>query len=173
MKIAISSAGPGLDASVDPRFGRCQHFTIADTETGDSETVDNTNAAAGGGAGIATAQMIAGKGVEAVLTGNCGPNAYETLSAAGIQVVTGASGTVREAVEGFKSGKYKATDEATVDTHFGIRGGGGGGCGRRAFRPQAIDTEQELHHLRDLTQTLTGQVESLQQRIDKLEEQKK
>ena len=170
MKIAISSAGPGLDDSVDPRFGRCQYFTIADTETGDSETVDNSNAMAGGGAGIATAQMIASKGVEAVLTGNCGPNAYETLSAAGIQVVTGVSGTISEAIDGFKSGKYKATSQPNVENHFGMRGGGGKDT--PSTGAPAADTEQELRRLRDLTQTLTEQVGSLQQRIQDMEEKK-
>jgi predicted Fe-Mo cluster-binding NifX family protein len=172
MKIAISSAGPSPDDSVDPRFGRCQYFIIADTETGDSETVDNANAMAGGGAGIATAQMIASKGVEAVLTGNCGPNAYETLSAAGIQVVIGVSGTVSEAIDGFKSGKYQATPQHNVESHFGIRGGGGGERSRTGPSAPATDTELELRRLRDLTQTLTAQVGSLQQRIQGLEEKK-
>jgi len=77
MKIAISATGTTLDAEVDPRFGRCQGFIIADTETDEYEAIDNASAMAAGGAGISTAQMIAGKGVEAVLTGNCGPNAYQ------------------------------------------------------------------------------------------------
>jgi predicted Fe-Mo cluster-binding NifX family protein len=172
MRTAISATGANLDDTVDPRFGRCQYFVMVDSDTMEFEGVENANMMAGGGAGIATAQMIANEGAQVVLTGNCGPNAYETLSAAGIQVITGVSGTVLEVVEGFKSGKYKATDEANVETHFGMRGGGGGGCGRRTSRPQTIDTEQELHRLRDLTQTLTDQVESLQRRIDEIEKQK-
>ena len=76
MKIAISATGLTLEDEVDPRFGRCQHFIVADTETKEFEALDNSSATAAGGAGISAAQMIAGKGVEAVLTGNCGPNAY-------------------------------------------------------------------------------------------------
>ena len=91
MKIAISSQGTELSAQVDPRFGRCQHFIIVEPETMQFEAVENSNIMAGGGAGISSAQMMADKGVQAVLTGNCGPNAYETLSAAGIQVITGVS----------------------------------------------------------------------------------
>jgi predicted Fe-Mo cluster-binding NifX family protein len=87
MKIAVSATAPGLDAEVDPRFGRCQYFIIVDPQSMEFESVDNSNALASGGAGISTAQMIASKGVEVVLTGNCGPNAYRTLSAAGIQVI--------------------------------------------------------------------------------------
>jgi len=67
VKIAISATGPTLDAEVDSRFGRCQYFIIADTETEEFEALDNSSATAAGGAGISAAQMIVGKGVEAVL----------------------------------------------------------------------------------------------------------
>ena len=40
MKIAISATGPTLDAEVDPRFGRCQYFIIADPETMEFEAID-------------------------------------------------------------------------------------------------------------------------------------
>ncbi len=119
MKIAISSAGKTLDAQVDPRFGRCAYFIVVDTETMQFEAVDNANAAAGGGAGIATAQMIAGKGVEAVLSGNCGPNAYEVLSKADIKVISGVSGVIKDVVENYRNGKYEASNKPNVAGHFG------------------------------------------------------
>lgn len=126
MKIAVSATAASLDAEVDPRFGRCQYFVIVDPDTMQFESLENSGVMAGGGAGIATAQTIAGKGVEAVLTGNCGPNAYQVLSAAGIKVVTGVSGKVRQAVEDYKSGKLKASSQPNVPGHFGM----GGGMGR-------------------------------------------
>ena len=119
MKIAVSATGAGLDAQVDPRFGRCQYFVIVDPETMQFETVENSGTTASGGAGIATAQMIAGKGVEAVLTGNCGPNAYQVLSAAGIKVITGVTGKVQEAVNGYKTGEFQASSQPNVAPHFG------------------------------------------------------
>ena len=124
MKIAISAMGTTLDAEVDPRFGRCQYFIIVEPETMEFEAVDNSSAMAGGGAGISAAQMIAGKGVEAVLTGNCGPNAFNVLEAAGIKVITGVSGTVQDAVEGYKSGKYQVSSQANVAPHSGMGRGG-------------------------------------------------
>jgi predicted Fe-Mo cluster-binding NifX family protein len=134
MKIAITATVPNLDADIDPRFGRCQYFIIADSDTMEFETLENSGAAAGGGAGIATAQTLTDKSIEAVLTGNCGPNAYQVLSGAGIKVVTGVSGKVREAIKSYKSGKLKASSQPNVAGHFGIGGGGmgrGRGMGRR------------------------------------------
>ena len=120
MKIAISSAGPTLEAEVDPRFGRCQYFIIIDPDNMEFEAVENSGAMAGGGAGIATAQMIAGKGIEAVLTGNCGPNAFQVLSAAGIKVVTGVSGKVRDTIQEYKTGSLQPTSQPNVPGHFGM-----------------------------------------------------
>ena len=64
MRVAISATGPTLDAEVDPRFGRCPYFIIADPETMQFEAIDNSSATAAGGAGISAGQMIASKGVE-------------------------------------------------------------------------------------------------------------
>ena len=86
-KIAVSSTGDNLDAQVDPRFGRCAYFIFVDTDTLKYEAVQNPNVSAASGAGIQTAQLVANKEVEAVLTGNVGPNAFQTLQAAGIALL--------------------------------------------------------------------------------------
>jgi predicted Fe-Mo cluster-binding NifX family protein len=120
MKICITSEGKTLDAKVDPRFGRCQNFILFDTDTGNFEACENTNAQFQGGAGIQSGQLVVSKGVKAVLTGNVGPNAHQVLSAAGISVFTGVSGTVQEAIEGYKTGKYKQADVPSVGSKFGM-----------------------------------------------------
>ena len=122
MRIAISVTGPTLDAEVDPRFGRCQYFIIVDPETTEFEAVENPSAMAGGGAGISTGQMIDGKGVKVVLTGNCGPNAHQVLTAAGIQIITGVSGKVRDAIDKYKLGTFTAAQQPNVADHFGRSG---------------------------------------------------
>ncbi len=122
MKIAVTSTGLNLDAQVDPRFGRCACFLIIDTESMEFEAVENTNVAAGGGAGVQSGQLIADKDVKFVLTGNCGPNAHRVLTAAGIDVIVGVSGSVREAVEQFNTGAFRVADSPNVEDHYGIKG---------------------------------------------------
>lgn len=124
MKVAISATGKTLDAAVDPRFGRCSTFLLVETDDMTFEAIDNGNSSLGGGAGIQTAQLVAHKGVKAVLTGNCGPNAHQTLSAAGIDVIVGCSGTVSEVVARFKAGQLQPTAAPNVASHSGMGGGG-------------------------------------------------
>ena len=184
MKIAVSASGRALEAEVDPRFGRCQCFILVDPETMEFEVVENSSATAAGGAGISAAEMIIGKGAKVVLTGNCGPNAYQVLSSAGVQVVTGVSGNVRDAVEGYKSGKFKASSQPNVPGHFGTGGGFGMGMGRGAgmgrrmaswWTPPtppisgAQDLQQEIEMLKSHSQMLARQLDEIRQRIDEIE----
>ena len=119
MKIAVTSVGPGLDSQVDPRFGRAAYFVLVDPETLEIAAVENTGAAAGGGAGVNAAKAVIDAGAEIVLTGNCGPNAERALKAAGVKLFTGVSGTVAEAVENFKEGKLAEAAGPNVQSHFG------------------------------------------------------
>lgn len=121
MKIAVTSTGTGLDSEVDPRFGRCQHILFVDTDTMEVEAVENLSGMAGGGAGVAAGNMVAAKRVHTVLTGNCGPNAHQVLSAAGIQVISGVSGKVRDVVQEYKAGKYQASSQPNVAPHHGLK----------------------------------------------------
>jgi len=122
MKIAITATGPDLDSIVDPRFGRCAHFLIIDPETLEYESIENPNISLGGGAGIQSVQLMAQKEVDTVLTGNCGPNAFRTFEASGIQVITGVSGSIQEAVNQYNSGAHPNATSPNVTSHFGMRG---------------------------------------------------
>ena len=122
MKIAVSARQPALDAPVDPRFGRCAYFVIVDSDTGEYEALENSAAMAAGGAGIQAGQMVANQGAEVVLTGHLGPNAFQTLSAAGLNLVTGVTGTVQEAVAQYQSGQFQTTDGPTVADRAGMGG---------------------------------------------------
>ncbi len=187
MKVAISAEAPNLDAQVDPRFGRCSYFVIVDPETMSFEAIENSSSGAAGGAGIATGQLIASKGVEVVLTGNCGPNAYQTLTAAGIKIITGATGRVRDALEQYRTGQSEGISQPNVGLHAGTgsgmgRGmGGGRGMGMGGGRgigivppppadpPQMVSREQEVAMLKEQARVLSQQLEEIQRHIGKLE----
>ena len=119
MKIAISSEGTSLESPVDPRFGRAKHFVLVDTDTGEFSAHDNAqNLNAPQGAGIQAAQTVARLDAKAVLTGHVGPKAFTTLHAANVAVYTGTSGTVKEAIDQFKSGRLIPTTKADVEGHW-------------------------------------------------------
>ena len=119
MKIAITAQENTLTSLVDPRFGRARYFIVADTETGEWQAVDNTqNLNAAQGAGVQAGANVAELGVEAVLTGHCGPRAFQTLAAAGVKICNNVDGTVEQAIERFKAGDLPFTDAADVAQHW-------------------------------------------------------
>ena len=123
MKICVTSRGDTLDSQIDPRFGRCNYFLFINSETLEFEAVQNVYSQVGGGAGIQSGQLMSTKGVNAILTGNVGPNAFQTLNEAGIEIFTGASGTAREAIKDYKEGKMSATKGPSVSSHSNMPGG--------------------------------------------------
>jgi len=120
MKICVTAGAPGLDAPVDPRFGRCPYFVIVETEGMTAESVPNTSAGTSGGAGIQAAQAVSRLGVAALITGNIGPNALQTLSAAGIDIYKHLGGSVIEAVEQFKQGDLQKITSPSAPQHAGM-----------------------------------------------------
>ncbi|NOR18147.1 dinitrogenase iron-molybdenum cofactor biosynthesis protein [candidate division WOR-3 bacterium] len=196
MKIAITSTGQDLTSQIDPRFGRSPYFIFIDPETMQFEAIENPNVNAMGGAGIQTAQLIANKGVEVILTGSCGPNAFQTLQAAGVKVIVGVVGTINEAIEKYKSGGLKPTAGPNVGSHFGMGSTGappgtnpgvGMGMGRGMGMGYGIGPmpqysqppgspqptkEQELQMLRQQVDSLKQQLDMINNRIKELENKK-
>lgn len=124
MKICVTAQGNNLETKVDPRFGRCEFFIFVDPQTLEFEAVQNPNIAAMGGAGVQSGQLVANKNVKAVLTGNVGPNAFSALNAGGVEIITGISGSVKEAVEKYNKGELKPTGGPSVGSKFGMPGKG-------------------------------------------------
>ncbi len=106
-KIAVSCEEPALDSRVESRFGRAAGFLIVDPETLEFTYVDNgSSQAMSQGAGIQAAENIFRSGAKIVLTGYVGPKAFQSLSAAGIQIGQNLENmTVRQAIEKFKAGE--------------------------------------------------------------------
>lgn len=122
MKIVVTSTGPELSSAADPRFGRCGYFIVVDTDSMDFTAHSNASSSAMGGAGIQAGQFASSLGAEVIVTGAVGPNAARVLSAAGMKVFTGATGTVQQAVDDFKAGKLTESASATVGAHHGMGG---------------------------------------------------
>lgn len=120
VRIAVTAQGVDLDSAMDPRFGRCRNFIIVDHDSDKFEAFSNDGVMASGGAGTQSVQRLADKGVDAVITGNIGPNAARALEAAGIRVYTSGSGTVRDALEAYGAGQLSSVSGATVDSHHGM-----------------------------------------------------
>lgn len=119
MKVAVSASGPDLEARVDPRFGRAPYIIVVDPETLEFEAVPNrVNLQAPQGAGIQTATLVARYRPQAVLTGNCGPKAFQVLKAAGIQVFVGVHSTVRQALADLRAGRLEPASEPNVEGHW-------------------------------------------------------
>lgn len=120
MKIAISVSGNTFDSPFDPRFGRAAAFCMVDSETGVWTAHENPALSASGGAGVPAAQFVAKLGAQAVISGAYGPNAFDTLSPAGIEMYhapTGETLTAAEVLALFKAGKLTKTEAATHAGH--------------------------------------------------------
>jgi len=119
MKVCITAADNHLDASVDPTFGRARYFLLVDTDTQAFDAIENMPSAHG--AGVQAAQLMVDKSVSAVLTGNVGPNAYQGLSAAGIQIFVGTQGTAKDALAAYADGTLEPAQGSTKQGHGGLR----------------------------------------------------
>lgn len=114
MKIIISTVAPNIDSAVDPRFGRGAYLLVVDSATLKWQVHPNPGVNAPGGAGITTAQFAVEQKVDAVISGDFGPNALNALNAANVPMyVFGTTRTVRDAIARFKAGQLERVGAAT------------------------------------------------------------
>ncbi len=135
MKIAISVFSDSLEGEVNPVFGRCPGYIIV--ETGDKEIkshsfIQNQAANAATGAGIAAAQTVVGQGVQAVISGNIGPNASMVLQQSEIKIYQAHGLTVKDSIQQFIDGKLQEMNQPSTPSKFGMGTGRGLGAGKGA-----------------------------------------
>ncbi len=119
MKIAISSLNCGLESKIDPRFGRAKFIICYDSNTTDIECIDNSkNFNAVQGAGIKTAELVAQKNCDVVISGYLGPKAFDALNKANIKCYQKDSGTIAEAISDYESGALTESSQANVKGHW-------------------------------------------------------
>lgn len=132
MKIAVSSLSESTNSPVDFRFGRAPYFIIFEIEGNEirsHKAIKNPGVTAMSGAGVIAAQTLVKEGVEAVITGNIGPNSFALLKSQGVKIFSGIGGiNVEEAVKKYLRGELKESKFPTKG--FGrFFGGPGGGRG--------------------------------------------
>ncbi len=199
MKIAVSVTENSPNAEVDPRFGRARGFLIYDTDTNTYQFIDNTESdQMSHGAGINAAQKVVDAGANVVLTGQVGPKAYEVLSSAGVEIITGVSGKAEEAIKSYLEGGMKGPGGPGSGFGpgrgfgFGRGMGMGRGFGRRmmggpfgwfGFPPPyppgwwspwgfgygPWGPEDELEFLKEWRDEVKGLLEEIEERIKELE----
>jgi len=131
MNICVTASGEGLDSEVDPRFGRCSYFVIYDPEIRNVKSISNAAAFTSGGTGIKAAEIVANAGIDVLLTGTMGPNAFSIFSELGIDVQVGIKGTVREAIRQYEAGELQSIRSPNTTPGSGMRKGmKGGGMGK-------------------------------------------
>ena len=105
MKLIITSEGPNPSDRVDPRFGRARYLIQYDSASESFVSSDNSEQMeAAQGAGVQAAQKVVGFGADALLTGHCGPKAFQVLAEADVKIYSGFEGTVLDAVQAWKNG---------------------------------------------------------------------
>jgi predicted Fe-Mo cluster-binding NifX family protein len=120
MQIAVTATGMDLGCEMDPRFGRAAYLVFFDTDRASHEVHDNAgNVQSVSGAGVQAAKTVVDRGAAALITGNVGPKALDVLHAGGVDVYTGVSGTVQEALRRFEAGQLQRVLRASMETRWG------------------------------------------------------
>ena len=119
MRIAVSTeAMHGLDATVSPHFGRCPFYTLVDVDDGQVGTVQIVpNPYFPDHVPGVIPQFIHDQGANIMLTGGMGYRAVSFFEQFGIQPVTGASGTVRQALTAYLQGQLNGAAPCHESTH--------------------------------------------------------
>jgi len=119
MKIAITATGKDMESDVDPRFGRAKYFILLDSDTMAFETIENIqNLNAPQGAGIQAGKTIINNDAQVLITGNCGPKAFNILNSNNVKVAIRAKGKVKDAVKRYQNNELEIAQNASVEGHW-------------------------------------------------------
>ena len=105
MKIAVASMGK----EVAGHFGHCENFNLYDTENGTiqkEESIPNPGHRPG-----FLPNFLGDMGVEVIIAGGMGGGAVDIFNERGVEVVVGAQGDARTAVEAYLRGDLVSTGD--------------------------------------------------------------
>jgi predicted Fe-Mo cluster-binding NifX family protein len=119
MRVAVSSeGGGGLDSAVSPHFGRCSQFVLIDLDGAELRAVSQVaNPFADGHEPGQVPHFMASQNVQVMVSGGMGWRAIAAFEQLGIQAVTGAAGSVREALESYLTGNLQGGDPCLESRH--------------------------------------------------------
>jgi len=122
MKIAITAENNnGLESLVAQHFGHAPFFVLVDVENGEVSAVQGVaNPFAQAHQPGEIPDFVKQQNADVILSGGMGGRAIEFFEQAGIKAATGASGTVRQALEHYFGGKLKEAapcDESVAHGH--------------------------------------------------------
>ncbi|MFX1513896.1 MAG: NifB/NifX family molybdenum-iron cluster-binding protein [Promethearchaeota archaeon] len=120
MKVLVTSSSQSLNGPIDPRFGRCPFFLVFELPSHTPHVIPNQSEKVMHRIGITVAQKICLQGIKTVITGNIGPNAFQVLSSAGIQVFTTSPTSVKKALEKFERNELILLDAPSGPSHMGV-----------------------------------------------------
>jgi predicted Fe-Mo cluster-binding NifX family protein len=160
IRVAVSADDTnGLDSVVSPHFGRCPYYVFVDLEGQEVRQVSGeANPFYGQHAPGQVPTFIHQHGVDVMLTGGMGGRAIGFFEQYGIQAVTGASGTVRHALEQFLGGQLQGAEpcrESSEHAHEAVPAEG------------AYEKDQE-GRLREEAEMLQEQLREVMERLDRL-----
>lgn len=160
MRIAISTDdNRGLDSVVSPHFGRCPYYVLVDVEDGQVQQVRAAeNPYYGQHAPGVVPEFIHRQGAQVMLTGGMGGRAIAFFQQYGIEPVTGASGTVRHALEQYLGGALRGA----APCRESVAHGHGAPAGGEAYE------KDEVGRLREEIEMLQRQLDEAMRRLDKL-----
>jgi predicted Fe-Mo cluster-binding NifX family protein len=119
MKLCAAADSNTLNSTVAQRFSRCKYFLIIDTDTKEFTAVENQNRGLRDGAGVGAAGDVLGFNIQAVITQNIGPTAFNLLTDQKIDLFTVEAGTtVEEAIKKYKRGELTSIKKPTVGAYF-------------------------------------------------------
>ena len=116
MRVAVSvDDSNGLDSVVSPHFGRCPYYVLVDLDGQDVKQVNVvSNRNYGQHAPGTVPAFIQSQGADVMLAGGMGRRAIALFEQYGIQAATGASGTVRHALERYLGGELQRAEPCST-----------------------------------------------------------
>lgn len=159
MRVAVSADNSnGLDSVVSPHFGRCPYYVLVDLNEREVSQVNAVeNPAYGQHQPGQVPGFIHSHGANVMLAGGMGRRAIGFFQQYGIQAVTGATGTVRHALEQYLGGALQGAEPCSVSVAHG-------------HEELAEDEyeEDEAGRLREEVKMLQQQLAQVTERLDRL-----